>query len=105
MRASIWKIAFGLTLMGGAAIVAFACADDPHRQTSREQALGGGGACEAQPGNLPQPDCDNSDKACEAREGCTIDEAKCGSKSTCLPIGDNKGKDVLDFRMRRLNIA
>ncbi len=102
---SPWKIGLGLGLIGGAAIIAIACSDDPHRRTSREQALGGGGACEAEPGALPAPDCDNSEKACEPREGCQIDEAKCGSKSTCLPIGDNKGKDVLDFRMRRLNIA
>ena len=37
--------------------------------------------------------------------GCAIDEARCGSKSTCLPLADNKGKDVLDLRIRRLNIA
>lgn len=83
-----------------------ACNDEPHRRTSREQALGGGGgACEAKPGEIPKPDCDNSENSCTGSGGCTIDEAKCGSKSTCLPLADNKGKDVLDFRIRRLNVA
>ena len=82
------------------------CADDEHRRTSREQATsGGGGACNAEPGQLPAPDCDNSQQSCDPVPGCEIDEARCGSKSTCLPIGDNKGKQVLDFRIRRLNIA
>ena len=88
-----------------AAAIAFACADDPHRRTSPEQALGGSGPCDTTPGKIPQPDCDNSAQACVSIPGCTIDEARCGSRSTCLPIGDNKGKTVQDFRMRRLNIA
>jgi hypothetical protein len=100
---------FKLAIVGSAAaIVAYgvACSDDEHRRTSREQAAAsGGGACEAQPGNLPAADCDNSDKACTSSPGCNIDEGRCGSKSTCLPIGDNKGKMVQDFRIRRLNIA
>jgi hypothetical protein len=87
------------------ALVAFACADDPHRRTTAEQANASGGACEATPGTLPVANCDDSDNECEPQPGCAIDEAHCGSKSTCLPIGENKGKDVLDFRIRRLNIA
>ena len=89
------------------AVVAAACDDDPHRRTSPEQALGGGGgACSAEAGTLPVADCDNSDNRCENPLGqCSIDEARCGSKSTCLPLTDNKGKNVLDFRIRRLNIA
>ncbi|MCA9584911.1 MAG: hypothetical protein KC657_06105 [Myxococcales bacterium] len=83
----------------------FACADDPHRRTTADQVNVGGGACEAKAGALPAPDCDNSDKSCAPTPGCTIDEAACGSKSTCLPLADNKGKDVLDFRIRRLNVA
>jgi len=95
-----------LLAAGAAAWVAVACEDDPHRRTSPEQALSGtGGACEAKPGTLPAPDCDNSEKKCTPTPGCVIDEARCGSKSTCLPLGDNAGKDVLDFRIRRLNIA
>jgi hypothetical protein len=99
------RIALGLAGVGAAAWIALACTDDPHRRTSREQALGGGGACAAAPGELPVPNCDSSENVCESRAGCVIDEARCGSKSTCLPIGDNKGKDVLDFRIRRLKIA
>lgn len=98
-------IGLAIASLGGAALVAIACEDDPHRRTTTEQATTTGGACEAQPGELPKPNCDNSDNKCEAQPGCTIDEAKCGSASTCLPMSDNKGKDVLDFRIRRLNIA
>jgi hypothetical protein len=101
------SVTIGLLLagLGGAAWVAVACNDDPHRRTSAEQALGGGGACAASPGELPVPTCDSSENKCESQPGCVIDEARCGSSSTCLPIGDNKGKDVLDFRIRRLKIA
>lgn len=86
-------------------LVVLACEDDPHRRTTPEQLQQTGGACSAEPGQLPEPNCDNSDKKCDNAPGCAIDEAKCGSKTTCLPIGENKGKDVQDFRMRRLNIA
>ena len=100
------KIGLGIAGLAGAAWIALACSDDPHRRTSPEQAAGGGGACAAEPGKLPPPDCDNSDNStCAPNQGCTIDEARCGSASTCLPVGSNKGKDVLDFRIRRLNIA
>ena len=99
------KIALGLAGLGGAAWIALACSDDPHLRTSADQAVGGGGACAAMPGQLPPPACDDSLGKCTSMPGCTIDEAKCGSASTCLPIGDNKGKDVLDFRIRRLKIA
>jgi hypothetical protein len=105
-RRLVTKIALGLAGVGGAAWIALACSDDPHRRTSPEEAMGGGGACAADPGKLPPPDCDNSDNsACAPNQGCTIDEARCGSASTCLPLSDNKGKDVLDFRIRRLKIA
>jgi hypothetical protein len=104
-RRLVVKIALGLAGVGAAAWVAIACSEPEHRRTTPEQARGGGGACAAAPGEFPRPDCDNSENQCEARSGCTIDEARCGSKSTCLPIGDNKGKDVLDFRIRRLKIA
>src|SRR5436190_230915 len=93
-----------LVLLAGAAI-ALACADDEHRRTAPGQLLGGGGACEAKPGALPAPDCDNSQRACSATPGCTIDETKCGSTATCLPLADNKGRKVADLRLRRLNIA
>ena len=102
---SVGAIAMVVGLVGAAALVALACEDDPHRRTMPGQLLGGGGACKAESGALPAPDCDNSSKACSPSPGCTIDEARCGSTSTCLPQGDNKGKDVLDLRIRRLNIA
>jgi hypothetical protein len=108
VKARANKLAIGLTALaalGVAAVVAIACSDDPHRRTSAAEALGGGGACAAMAGQLPAPNCDNSDNKCVDRPGCVIDEAKCGSKSTCLPIGDNKGKDLQNFRIRRLNIA
>jgi hypothetical protein len=92
-------------LGGLVALVALACEDDPHLRTPPGKILGGGGACEAKPGELPKPDCDNSSKSCAPSPGCTIDEGRCGSKSTCLPLGDNKGKGVFDLRIRRLNIA
>lgn len=104
-RGIAFKIAIGVAAVGSAAWVAIACSDDPHRRTSPEQAAGGGGACAAKPGEVPPPNCDNSENQCESRPGCVIDEARCGSKATCLPIGDNKGKDVQDFRIRRLKIA
>ncbi len=95
----------GLALFAGLGCVAAACEEDPHLRTTPEQArAGSGGACEAEAGTLPSPDCDNSDKRCE-QGACAIDEARCGSASTCLPTADNRGKDVLDFRLRRLNIA
>lgn len=100
------KIACGLSAAAVVGLVAFACADDPHKRTTSAQAnAGSGGSCETKPGDFPPPDCDDSDKDCEPQPGCTIDEAHCGSPTTCLPIGENKGKQVLDFRIRRLNIV
>jgi hypothetical protein len=66
-------------------------------------------ACPVLPGEFPPPDCDatrSKDQAsCGTGGGCKIDESKCGSTSTCLPLGDNTGRSVVDFRIRRLNIA
>jgi hypothetical protein len=99
------SVAVLLGLGAAAGVVALACADDPHRRTPPGKLLGGGGACEAKPGELPKPDCDDSSRSCSPSPGCAIDEAKCGSTSTCLPLADNHGKSVVDLRMRRLNIA
>jgi hypothetical protein len=85
-------------------VIALAC-DDEHRRTPPGKIVGGGGACEAKPGELPSADCDDSLRSCTPVPGCEIDEAKCGSKSTCLPLANNEGKDVVDLRLRRLNIA
>ena len=65
-------------------------------------------ACPVLPGEFPPADCDptsTKDPQGCAGSGCTIDESKCGKASTCLPLGDNTGRTVLDFRIRRLNIA
>jgi hypothetical protein len=93
-----------LAAAAAGAALALAC-DDEHKRTPRGKLLGGGGACEAPAGSLPKPDCDNSSRACAPVPGCTIDEAICGSVATCLPLADNGGKDVVDLRFRRLNIA
>jgi hypothetical protein len=55
------------------------------------------------PGAIPSGDCDFSSDDCTGGT-CTIDQAKCGDPSTCLPLSENAGKDVLDFRMRRLTV-
>lgn len=78
-----------------------ACGFSPPDKNPNPQT--GGGACSASPGVLPAPDCDNSTETCSGG-GCNID-SKCGSPQTCLPLSDNTGKSVLDFRMRRLNVA
>jgi hypothetical protein len=64
-------------------------------------------ACSVLPGEYPPPDCDATAKdpgACQGG-GCAIDEKKCGAASSCLPLGDNRGRSVLDFRIRRLVFA
>ncbi len=61
----------------------------------------GGGA-----GNFPSATCDPSDNSCPAlSSSCTIDKTKCGDPATCLPMADNSGKTVIDFRLRRLFIT
>ena len=60
--------------------------------------------CTAMPGQFPAANCDNSTNQCTGG-GCAINEATCGSASTCLPMSDNTGKPTIDLRMRRLNVA
>lgn len=79
------------------------CKDDPHLRSDGASPVGG--ACQVEPGQLPEPNCDNSSKECTPQPGCTIDEGRCGSASTCLPLADQKGKKIKDLRIRRLNIA
>jgi len=68
--------------------------------TSAQPCIGGG------PGNFPASDCDPSDNSCPALPtSCTIDKTLCGDPATCLPMADNTGKTVLDFRLRRLFIT
>jgi hypothetical protein len=60
---------------GGLALVVFnACGFDPPAKNTSD---GGGGPegivkCEAPPGKLPEPNCDNSDNKC-TETGCPID--------------------------------
>jgi hypothetical protein len=65
-------------------------------------------ACSVLPGEFPPADCDPAQetdpKKCGGG-GCSIDDSKCGATSTCLPLGDNGGRSVLDFRIRRLIFA
>jgi len=99
-------IALGVGLfasaMGLSTLVA--CEEDPHRRSDGTQQLLETG-CTAAPGEIPKPGCDDSDKSCEEEPGCSIDETKCGSASTCLPMGDNRGKSVSDLRLRSLHIV
>lgn len=64
-------------------------------------------SCPVLPGEFPPADCQpaSADDAQCAGGGCAIDESRCGTAATCLPLGDNRGRTVLDFRIRRLNIA
>jgi hypothetical protein len=92
--------------LGGVFAVA-ACSDDkigiPDSGAVSAQACGQPAA-----GTFPQANCrideDNGAPTCHATSACMINEAQCGSKSTCLPMADNSGKDQLDFRIRRLNV-
>ncbi len=101
--------ALGLSASGvvGLAIFTAACSDDPHlRSDGGSDTVETDGGCSAAPGNLPAANCDNSPHTCDPQTpACVIDEKACGSTATCLPIGDNKGKMVQDFRLRRLNIV
>ncbi len=92
--------AAALACAGGA--VASGCVEDEHKRSDGGDVTGG---CSIKAGEIPPPTCDNASGECAAERACSIDEKKCGSASSCLPIADNKGKDVLDFRMRRLNVA
>ncbi len=79
------------------------CQDDPHLRN--DGASLSGGACQAKPGELPAPDCDNSSNDCALEQGCALDEGACGSASTCMPLADQKASKTKDLRIRRLNIA
>ena len=65
-----------------------------------------GGPCNAVGGGFPGPQCttDSVPPLCPNAGQCVINEAQCGSKSTCMPLADNAAKTKLDFRIRRLNV-
>ena len=102
---SLTQLAALAMAISGAGALIFACSDDLHLRTEPGQGAISAGACQAAPGALPEPNCDNSEKECEPIAGCSIDEAACGSASTCLPTSTNTGKSLLDLRLRRLNVA
>lgn len=80
--------------------VVVAC-DDEHRRTPPGFVFRGG-PCQAAPGELPAPDCDDAEGSCTSTSACAL---SCGDETTCLPLANNAGKDVVDLRFRRLNIA
>src|SRR5688572_23492648 len=94
-----------------AAAVVFACGFNPPEKNPNPPK--GGGSCSTEPGSLPPAACDNSLNDCSSAavctegktSGCCKIEEKCGDQTTCMPLADNKGKTVIDLRMRRLNVA
>jgi len=55
-------------------------------------------------GEFPLATCGVADNTgCVSTPGCSI-AATCGDPATCLPMASNTGKDVLDFRFRRMNV-
>jgi hypothetical protein len=63
------------------------------------------GVCAPAPGTFPNAECESSAlDGCIAGSTCAINEAVCGSKSTCLPMGNNMGQAVQNFRLRRLTV-
>src|SRR3954470_8390673 len=57
--------------------------------------------CQVAPGEFPPSDCDPSAKKCGNGGVCKIDQQKCGSASTCLPLANNDGRKIVDLRIRR----
>jgi hypothetical protein len=97
---------FGLlsVALSGASFAFFtACGFSPPDKNTATN-TGPAGACTATPGTFPLANCDNATESGCTGGGCAI-AANCGSQTTCLPLADNSSKSVLDFRMRRLNVA
>jgi len=101
MQKTTFVLAAAACAAVGLALTGAACS------SSKPAAQLDGGAssgCAIVAGELPLATCDDSNGACDGA-GCAIDEARCGSASTCLPMASNKGKEVLDLRMRRLQVV
>jgi hypothetical protein len=105
------KIAY--VLLGlAAASLGYACSKDDSKPSNTTTTNGGScPECDTTPGAIPAATCGylacTPNAACGDRSAtttCSIDESKCGSKATCLPMADNANKQVLDFRIRRLNV-
>jgi hypothetical protein len=91
----------GAIALAGVAAFLYACSKDT---TTPKQNPPTSENCTINPGDIPSATC-GATPVCGTTTSCTtIDESKCGSKSTCLPLADNSGKSVLDFRIRRLNV-
>ena len=94
-------------LLPGAALVVVACTTEEKSEPTGPAACVATTStrkCSVLPGEFPPPDCDPAEDECTGG-GCSIDESKCGSAGSCLPLGDNGGRSVLDFRIRRLVFA
>ena len=105
-----WGLALGA--LAGSALAVVACkkstTDEPTSAAAECSTTAPTSvACPVLPGEFPPPDCEptTANAAACGGGGCAIDETRCGSTSTCLPLADNQGRTVLDFRIRRLNIA
>ncbi|WP_394827541.1 hypothetical protein [Pendulispora albinea] len=82
-----------------------ACYDPPEKNPGRPEPPPGQ-KCSAPPGEFPNGNCDDSANEC-TQDSCkkiSENEALCGSPTTCMPLDDNKGKETLDLRIRRLHI-
>lgn len=97
-------VAAAIAGLGVAALAACGFEPPPKNTSTGGGGSGPGGPCKADPGELPEPNCDNSDNECTG-SGCAIDEAQCGAVASCLPTGDNAGKPVADLRIRSLIVS
>ncbi len=105
MRLPIW-LTMGLPLtVVTAGILISACSSDKKIVQSTDDSGVAAGACAAAAGGFPEPSCstDSVPPTCPNSMSCKI-EAMCGNTSTCMPLADNAGKSVLDFRFRRLTV-
>ena len=95
-------------VMGASVTMFAACSSSDNTTPTTDAGTGGDSGpaavkCVAPPGTYPVPTCANATcPAGSVNGGCQINETKCGSKSTCLPLADNGSKTVQDFRIRRL---
>jgi hypothetical protein len=63
-----------------------------------------GPSCTTAAGEMPPPDCDDTDESCPAPSpACPT--TPCNGSSACLAMADNTGKATQDFRFRKLNIT
>jgi hypothetical protein len=102
MKLWVFVSALGTLALGTVSLVVSCSSGSGNGGTNNNVDAGPG--CSVNPGQLPPSDCESSNNQCSTTGGCSIDESKCGSKSTCLPMATNSG-NVQNFRIRRLTIA